>query len=193
MRKENEVDVSRDKLKEALGQVLYGPYRVPTEESRGVLYWESILIGCRFVLVALTSFLTEPMLRFFIMAIVCALILLHHAMAKPFRDGTANSAQFVSLTALVVLATISMSKSSTVTLATEPEGSAKVVFSLLEWIEIVLLAFLPVVFFFIVVLGLVSLICRLCFILYQLTVKLFSRSFGVTRTETLRPLLEDKT
>ena len=194
LRRENETVVPRDSLIETLQTVLHDPFRKSADGSKAeALYWESVLIGRRFVLLVLHSSITEPMMRLFCMALVCAIILLHQVKIKPFRDEKANCAESVSLACLVALATINMAKASTLTLATEPKGPVFVVFTMFEWTEILLLGFMPALFFFIVVLGLASLTCRLVFVFCRSIIKVFSRALPVfqhwSRADATRPLL----
>lgn len=73
-------------------EILHGPFRPPKSDDKGTLYWESVLIGRRFILLACHSFITSPMLRMITMATACTLIALHHVSKNPFRDPMANGA-----------------------------------------------------------------------------------------------------
>ena len=43
--------------------ILHGPFRPPTDIENGTLYWESVLIGRRLVLLACGAFVTDVMIR----------------------------------------------------------------------------------------------------------------------------------
>ena len=122
---------------------LYGPFRRPSEITDETLYWESILIGRRFLLLTLHSFITDPMTRFICLDVCSLVIFIHHLIKKPFKDPKANVVESVSLLSLVVIATINVAKASFVSAAVVPEGPALDRFEVLEWIEIVLLLTAP--------------------------------------------------
>ena len=86
-------------------QSLSAPFREPIREDPGTIYWDSVLIGRRFVLICLHTFIIDQFLRQVVMSLTCLLILIHHMSKAPYRDPRANSLETVSLTALIVIAT----------------------------------------------------------------------------------------
>ena len=60
----------------ALKEMLLTPYRQPNDRSkRGALYWQSVLIARRFILVLIFCIVTEPSTRLFCMTLACAFVL----------------------------------------------------------------------------------------------------------------------
>ena len=102
-----QVNVSMYKLK----TVLLAPFREPEADKIGEVYWESIFIARRFILILLYSFITDSTLRLICMAIVCVLVLIHHTKMEQFQNYRANIAETASLLALVVLSIINLYKS----------------------------------------------------------------------------------
>lgn len=106
-------------------EVLHGPFRPPKSDDKGTLYWESVLIGRRFILLACHSFITSPMLRMIAMATACTLIALHHVSKNPFRDPMANGAETLSLTALIVISIINLTKATLISFGISITGPYK--------------------------------------------------------------------
>ena len=73
--------------------ILHESFRPPTEEDTGTVYWESVLIGRRFVLLCLHSFIVDPMVRLLCLECACVLIFAHHIIKKPYRDVKANTCE----------------------------------------------------------------------------------------------------
>lgn len=155
--------VEQSEYTEILKEVLHEPFRKPETGTKGALYWESVLIGRRFVLVLFYCFITDPSLRLLCMSFVCVLAGLHHAMAKPFRNPHANTAESVSLLCLVLLAIINLYKSVIMATERQIKGPYVPIFQTFDWIEILLLGFLPAVFVLIITLAMLSLATRLLF------------------------------
>lgn len=144
--------------------VLQEPFRPPgEEEDGGTLYWESVLIGRRLVLLCLHSFIADPMLRLLCLDFACMAIFVHHLYKKPYRDTVANACESVSLCALVVIATFSLAEASLVSEGIEVCGPRENVFEVFEWIEIVLLGVAPACLCVLVVLAVLSQLFRLFF------------------------------
>ena len=96
----------------ALKEMFLSPYRQPDEASkRGALYWQSVLIARRFVLVVIFCIVTEPSIRLFCMTVVCAFVFGYHLHVKPFQNSIANNFESLSLFFLIILGLISLSKS----------------------------------------------------------------------------------
>lgn len=125
-------------------EVLHGPFRPPKSDDKGTLYWESVLIGRRFILLACHSFITSPMLRMITMATACTLIALHHVSKNPFRDPMANGAETLSLTALIVISIINLTKATLISFGITITGPYKYYLETMEWFEVGALAAVPV-------------------------------------------------
>ena len=154
---------SNTEYTEVLKTVLLSPFREPEEDKTGALYWESIFIVRRLVLVCL-FFITDSTLRLLCMAVVCVLALLHHAKMKPFRSNAANIAETTSLLALVILAITNMYKSFYANSKEDVSNDYLVIFQILDWIEVILLGLLPVLFALMVSLAIISVTARLIFV-----------------------------
>ena len=150
-------EYNNDEIKE----ILHKPFRAPTENCAGTLQWESVLIGRRFLLVCLYSFILDPMVRLLCLNFACAVILVHHLLRKPFKDAMVNKCETTSLLALVLIATSSVAKATLISNGTNPEGPTKDYLLVLQWIELGLLSFLPLALLVLVILALVSQAIRL--------------------------------
>ena len=176
-------------------KILLDSFRPPTEKDKGVVYWESVLLGRRFVLLCFHSFIADPMTRLLCLDCACVLILVHHIIKKPFRDVKANTCEIVSLLALVTIATFSFAKAAFMSAAVEAVGPNEDHFQVLQWIEVALLGFVPAAFFILVMLAFVSHLCRLVVLvirgfkklLYKMRVILDESGCGPN--EHRRPLL----
>ena len=148
---------------EEIKEVLHEPFRPPDEDDEGTLYWESVLIARRLVLLCLHSFLADPMLRLLCLTFACLAILLHHLYKRPFRDPIANACETFSLIALVIISTFSLAEASLVSEGTEIGGPRENVFKVLQWIELALLGVVPACLFMLVSLVVLSQLFRLFF------------------------------
>ena len=95
------------------------------------------------------------------MSLTCLLILIHHMSKAPYRDPRANSFETVSLTALIVIATLNLgyaAANSSGFAASEREISYQTVFM---WIEVLVFGFVPCVVLLAVALLLFSQVIRL--------------------------------
>ena len=128
---------------EDIKMVLLAPFRQPVEDDEGKLYWESVLIGRRLVLLVLHSFIADPMLRLLCLDFVCMAIFVHHLCKKPYRDTIANACESLSLVALIIIATFSLAEASLVSEGIEESGPVETVFRVFAWIELALLAVAP--------------------------------------------------
>ena len=153
-------------------RVLYDPFRTASDGGHGTLYWESVLVGRRFLLLTISTFITDPLTRFVCLGIACVLILAHHLLMRPFRDRKANICESLSLVSLTAICTFNLAKVTIIAQGLEPAGPKQILFHALKWIEVALLGFLPAMAFILVVLVALSQVVRL---LYH-CVKLLHRS-----------------
>jgi hypothetical protein len=71
-------------------------------------YWESVLMGRRWVLIVLATFISDPFLRALSLTLACCAVAGLHLYARPFQRASSQAAETVSLTLLVVLGAISV-------------------------------------------------------------------------------------
>ena len=156
---------------EEVTEVLHIPFQPPSNDHPGTLYWESVLIGRRLVLLCMYTLITDPMVRMFSIDCACLLILVHHLVKSPYRDVKVNFCESVSLLALVVLSTMSALEATLMSLGVEPIGPNGTHFRMLKWIEIVILGLLPAVLLIMVSFAILSQTIRLVLFAVQ---KLFA-------------------
>ena len=142
-------------------KVIYDPFKRPEDGGKLSLSWESVMIGRRLILIIVRAFVTDPMLRLVIMILLCVLYLLHHALTLPFRDGTANILETISLLSLVFLATVNAFFASFLSLAVSFNDHFKFWWNFCEVVELVIVGVLPLVVCLILAAAVFSLLCRL--------------------------------
>lgn len=148
---------------EDIKMVLQAPFRQPVENDEGTLYWESVLIGRRLVLLVLHSFIADPMLRLLCLDFACMAIFVHHLCKKPYRDTIANACESISLVALIIIATFSLAEASLVSEGIEVSGPVETVFQIFDWIELALLSVAPTCLSVLIFLTVLSQLFRLFF------------------------------
>ncbi|KAL9973712.1 hypothetical protein ACROYT_G020200 [Oculina patagonica] len=172
-------------------EVLHGPFRPPNNEDKGTLYWESVLIGRRFILLAFHSFIRSPMLRMVSMAAACLLITIHHVSKKPFREALANIAETLSLTALTMIAFINLTKATLMSFGVTIDGPYRSYLDALEWFEVCALAFVPLLVSGLVIFAILSQLARLLvFLIKQVTGCLRQLRSPQQLTDQRRPLVD---
>ena len=144
-------------------RVLYNPFRSASDGDHGTLYWESVLVGRRFLLLTISTFITDPLTRFVCLGIACVLILAHHLLMRPFRDRKANICESLSLVSLTAICTFNLAKVTIIAQGLEPAGPKQILFHALKWIEVALLGFLPAMAFILVVLVALSQVVRMLY------------------------------
>ncbi|XP_068686624.1 uncharacterized protein [Montipora foliosa] len=150
-------------------RVLYDSFKRPEEGKKLSLGWEGIMIGRRLILILLEAFISNPMSRLFTMTFFGVLFLLHHSLTQPFRNGIANILETISLLCLVMLGTVNTFFASFQSFAVPLDKSPFTPLShAFKVVEIVILCFVPVVFFLLVVAAVLSLVCRLIVAAYNI-------------------------
>ncbi|CAH3106093.1 unnamed protein product, partial [Pocillopora meandrina] len=144
-------------------KVLYDPFRSASDGDHGTLYWESVLVGRRFLVLTISTFIINPLKRFVCLGIACVLILAHHLLMRPFRDRKANICESLSLVSLTAICTFNLAKVTIIAQGLEPAGPEIIFFHALRWIEVALLGFLPAMAFILVILVAFSQIVRLLY------------------------------
>ena len=130
-------------------EVLCGPFTKPQDDqSKGKIYWEGVLIGRRFLIIASGCVLSEyALLRPVFLTILCLIFLVVHIYLKPFAQRCANITETVSLATLVVIGLLNVGLAS---VRSDVSGINQRYFSILLMSEAVLLGVIPlfsVIFF----------------------------------------------
>ena len=116
-------------------RILYDPFRSASDGDHCTLYWESVLVGRRFLLLTISTFISDPLTKFVCLGIACVLILAHHLVMKPFRDRKANICESLSLVGLTAICTFNLAKVTIIARGLEPAGPEKIFFHALRWID----------------------------------------------------------
>ena len=179
---------------EEIKKVLHDPFRAPSCDDYGTLYWESVLTGRRLILLTIHTFATDPMVKFLCLDCACVLILVHHLSVRPFRDRKANIFESLSLVSLVVICTFSLAEATYFSEGIAPTGPSESLFHTLQWIEIGALGLVPVVVGILVVFTLLSQVVRLFYycvklLSYVVRCKFFNQANCLGRFSLSRELL----
>ena len=167
----------------ALKEMLLAPYRQPDDSSkRGALYWQSVLIARRFVLVLIFCIVTEPSIRLFCMTIVCAFVFGCHLKVKPFQNLMANNLESLSLFFLIILGLVNLFKSVFVGYEQNIKGSLITVLKVIQWLETVVLwletvvlGLFPAAVFLLVLFAVISFLVRVLFACCRSMLNFFTR------------------
>ncbi|ELU14529.1 hypothetical protein CAPTEDRAFT_199481 [Capitella teleta] len=125
---------------QAVLQVLQGPFK---QNTLG-LCWAGVLIGRRLILVLLSTFVNDILIRLLGMLLSCFLILLHHVHVQPYQDKQGNIAGTISAAALVTLGTINLVRAGFEAAEYRPTGPNAYIMKIFGEIENALLLWLPV-------------------------------------------------
>ena len=156
------------RTEKSLIEVLCGPFSKPQNyQSAGSIYWESILIGRRFVIILISLFLEHAFLRSVCLTIICLTFLLHHLYKKPFAHFSANVVEAISLATLVVIAILNVGVASYFSVGSEVGGVNQKYITYFLLIEAILLGIVPLLFAVFVSLSLVLQLVRVVIILIQ--------------------------
>jgi len=155
--------------------VIYGPFKQSDDgQGSGAVYWESVLIGRRLILISLHTFIVFPFIRMVCLSVTCALILAHHLWKKPFKDSCVNHGETASLTALLVVAVINMTEVTFAISGEIPSEKERICFTVLHVVEVIVLGIVPLAFILIIfvsVLWQLRKFCKLCWVSCRLFVK----------------------
>ena len=171
--------------------ILHGPFRPPTDIDNGTLYWESVLIGRRLVLLAFGAFITDVMLRMVFLSAACLLITLHHVLKNPYRHPMANNAETLSLVTLSLIAIINLAKATTLSFGITTDGPTGAYLKALEWFEVCALAFVPALMSILISFAIMSQLVRFALLLIEKCLKCCRKISFYPRYEDQeqRPLL----
>ena len=148
---------------EEVKQALYGPFREACNGGRSTLYWESVLTGRRLILLTIHTFTTDPIIRFVCLNCVCLLIFVHHLTTKPFKDNKVNVCEGISLMSLTIICSFSLAKATYISEGIDPAEATQNLFHFLQWIEIIILGFLPAAVCLFLVFAALSQLIRLLY------------------------------
>ena len=124
-------------------KVLHEPFRKPNDPDKGTLYWESVMIGRRLILLTFHSFIPNAMIRLFFMASACDFMAIHHIIKDPFRSKTANKVETMSLVTLAIIAKISLVKATLLSSGISAKGTNKDILAGLQWFELAAMGLVP--------------------------------------------------
>ena len=157
---------SSTSIRASLLEVLCGPFTKPQgDQSNGRIYWESILIGRRFLIIVISWLLSEhALMRSVCLTILCLSYLLHHIYMKPFAQCRANVTEIVSLTILVIIGVLNVGLASA---RSDVSGSNQRYFSILLMSEAVILSVISMVSVAFVILYLLPQIVRMVINLWK--------------------------
>lgn len=161
-------------VQDSTAKVIYGPFKECIDgQDSGAVFWESVLIARRLVLISLHTFIVFPFIRMVCLSIACAFILVHHLWKRPFKDPCVNRGETASLAALLVLVVINM-----VELIFSLSGGTiseqdRICLVVLNVVEVIIIGILPVVFVLVILFSLLwqllrisrffcLIFCRLC-------------------------------
>lgn len=148
-----------------ISQILHGPFRVPSAHDQGTLYWESVLIGRRLVLLMCRAFIPNSMICFLCMSVACVLMLTHHLIKKPYRVPAADRLETLSLITLSCIAIINVITATLASSAVRAEGPNKSIIVCLQWIQVGVLCAFPAVVLLLILFALLSQLVRLAMFL----------------------------
>ena len=172
-------------------KVLHEPFRDPFGRGKGTLYWESVMIGRRLILLTFHSFIPNAMLRFFFMASACDFMAIHHIIKAPFRSKTANKAETTSLVTLAIVAKISLIKATLLSSGISAKGKNKIFLKGLQWFELAAMGLVPALLSLLAALAILSQTFRLIIYLVKKITRRFRKDNIIyTSIDELRdPLL----
>lgn len=148
----------------AMMEVLYGPFRPPDAEHKGTLYWESVLIARRLILIILFAFINMASLRLLLSTVVCVLIAVHHMLWNPYKNNTVNRLETVSLVVIIIFGLFNTVHATFITAGVRFWGPIKSYVDALGWIQLCLLLMLPLALIIAVIFAVLSQVVRAGFV-----------------------------
>ena len=135
-------DLVHNEVHKVLLEVLCGPFtKLQDNQPQGKIYWEGVLIGRRFFIIAIGCLLSEhALLRSVFLTILCLIYLVVHIYLKPFAQRRANFTETVSLATLVIIGVINVGLASA---RSDVSGINHRYFSILLMLEAALLGVVP--------------------------------------------------
>jgi len=129
-------------IKHLLLEVLCAPFTKPkVDQSNGRIYWESILIGRRFLIIMIGWCLLEhALMRSVCLTTLCLVFFIHHMSQKPYHQSCANVTETVSLATLIVIGVLNVGLASA---GSDVSGINQRYFTILLMSEAVVLVIIP--------------------------------------------------
>ena len=137
---------------QAVIQVLQGPFK----RTKSRLCWAGVLIGRRLILILLTTFVNDSLIRLLCMLLVCFVILLHHVHVQPYKDRRGNIAGTASAASLVTLGCTNLVRAGFEAAEYTPTGPNEFLMRVFAEVDNVLLMWFPLCVLFVVVLVLLT-------------------------------------
>ena len=184
--RENEtVPLSNQEVSKDVLEILHGPFR------KGTLYWESVLIGRRFILLSFHTFITDRMLRGVCITSACFVMAIHHILKNPYKDPLANKSETLSLVVLTMIAAINLPKAILFSFGLEmsTDASDRTNLEMLKWIEFGALVFIPALLSLMVTFALLSQLLRFGLFLFKYKRRLCLYHPSNWMTEARNPLI----
>ena len=161
----------------ALKEMLLAPYRRPDDASkRGALYWQSVLIARRFILVVIFCIVTDLSVKLFCMTLACTFVFGCHVKLRPFRNSLANNLESLSLFFLITLGLINLFKSVFVGSEQNIKGSLITVLKVFHLLETVMLGLFPAVLLLLLSFAVISFSLRVLVVCCRSIFKFLFRS-----------------
>ena len=175
----------------ALKEMLLAPYCQPNDAiKRGAIYWQSVLIARRFILVLIFCIITEPTIRLFCMTIVCVVVLCCHLHVKPFQNTLANNLESLSLFFLIILGLVNLFKSVFVGSEQNIKGSLITVLKIFQWLETAMLGLFPAVLLLLLSFAVISCSLRVLIVCCRSIITFFIKACGLKwKSRDSTPLL----
>lgn len=177
---------SNQEVDKHVSKILYGPFRPPNSANKGTLYWESVLIGRRLILVALHTLITDAMLRGICMTSACFMMTIHHLSKNPYKVPLGNKAETLSLTVLTLITAINLPKATLFSFGIEKSTDS---LETIKWIKVGALAFIPAMVCLLVIIALLSQLTRLGVVLFKYIRRLCQYRASNLTVDESRPLL----
>ena len=144
---------SYDPVLQKILDSLTTPFKRPTN-GRGFLWWEGVYIFRRLLLISLTRFVHDDVVKNQLMLFAQVIFLLHHIHCKPFRRRLLNHLETASLTILVVFTSISSSYAYDYKYGTSEE-EASILLIIFAWFRLVIVITLPAFAIFVLAIPLI--------------------------------------
>ena len=144
----------------AVMNVLYGPFRPPDANQKGTLYWESVLIARRLILIIIFAFINMASLRLLLSTIVCVVIAIHHVLYHPYKDNNVNMLETVSLVVIIVFGLFNTVHATFISAGVHLRGPIKTYVNILNWIQSIIVLLLPLALIIAVIFAVLSQIVR---------------------------------
>ena len=135
--------------------------------------WEGVYILRRLLLVAFSSFITDPVYKLYAMLLAQVIFLLHHLHLKPYAAKSMNHLETFSLTMLVLINSMNLLSAYNYSQGYEADSSKHQLLLIFWWMQVVVEALLPMLFFFVLILLIAIYLLRM----FAIVVRALLRTF----------------